>query len=216
MMFHVLLISLPYLLEGAVVTLWLSLATISLGMLLGFAVGTVGAVGPRPARALVTGYVFVLRGIPILVVMFLGYYAFPALGYRVNAYVAVGVAMVVYVGAFVSEIVRGAILAIPASQIAAAKSLGMRRWPMLREIVFPQALRMATPPLLNTALITVKQTSYVSVVGAWELSYAAREVVERTLAAFEIFLGVMAIYFVICYPLSLVARNLERRYAFAS
>ncbi|MFI4986682.1 MAG: amino acid ABC transporter permease [Alphaproteobacteria bacterium] len=215
-MFHVLVISVPYLLKGAVVTLWLSLVTISLGTLLGFTLGTVGAVGPWPLRAAVTGYVFLLRGIPILVVMFLGYYAFPALGYRVNAYVAVAAAMIVYVGAFVSEIVRGAILALPASQIAAAKSLGMRRWPMLRQVVFPQAFRLAIPPLLNTALTTIKQTSYVSVVGAWELSYAAREVVERTLAAFEIFLGVMALYFVICYPLSLLARNLERRYAFAS
>jgi len=215
-MFHVLIISLPYLLKGAVVTVWLSLATISLGTLLGFALGTAGAVGPRPLRAAMTAYVFVLRGVPILVVMFLGYYVFPALGYRVDAYVAVGAAMVVYVGAFVSEIVRGAILAVPSGQIAAARSLGMRRGPMLREIVFPQAFRMAIPPLLNTALTTIKQTSYVSVVGAWELSYAAREVVERTLAAFEIFLGVMVLYFIICYPLSVAARHLERRYAFAS
>ena len=215
-MFHVLIISLPYLLKGAAITVWLSLATISLGTLLGFALGTVGAVGPRPVRAAVAVYVFVLRGVPILVVMFLGYYVLPALGYKVDAYVAVGAAMVVYVGAFVSEIVRGAILAVPSSQIAAARSLGMRRWPMLREVVLPQAFRLATPPLLNTALTTVKQTSYVSVVGAWELSYAAREVVERTLAAFEIFLGVMVLYFIICYPLSLAARHLERRYAFAS
>lgn len=215
-MFHVLVISLPYLLKGAVVTVWLSFAVVSLGTLLGIALGTLGAVGPRPARRAVTGYVFVLRGIPILVVMFLGYYAFPAFGYRVDAYAAVGGSMAVYVGAFVAETVRGAILAIPSGQIAAAKSLGMQRWPMLREIVFPQALRMAVPPLLNTALTTIKQTSYASVVGAWELSYAAREVVERTLAAFEIFLGVMALYFVICYPLSVLARRLERRYAFAS
>lgn len=215
-MLNVLSVNLPYLLKGAVVTLWLSAAVISASMALGIALGALGAVGPGPVRLLVAGYVFVLRGIPVLVIMFLGYYTFPALGVRVNAYTAVAVSMIVYVAAFIAETTRGAILAVPSGQIAAAKSLGMRRWTMLREIVFPQALRIAVPPYLNTALTTIKQTSYASVVGAWELSYAAREVVERTLAAFEIFLGVMAVYFLICYPLSILAQRLERRYAFAS
>jgi polar amino acid transport system permease protein len=215
-MLNVLSVNLPYLLKGAVVTLWLSAAVISASMALGIALGALGAVGPRPVRLLVAGYVFVLRGIPVLVIMFLGYYTFPALGVRVDAYTAVAVSMIVYVAAFIAETTRGAILAVPSGQVAAAKSLGMRRWTMLREIVFPQALRIAVPPYLNTALTTIKQTSYASVVGAWELSYAAREVVERTLAAFEIFLGVMAMYFLICYPLSILAQRLERRYAFAS
>src|SRR5207244_12528757 len=124
---------------------------------------------------------------------------------------AVGFAHVVYVGAFTAEIVRSAILSVHPGQIAAAKSLGMRRTAILREVVLPQAVRIAIPPLLNNALTAIKQTSYASVVGAWELTYAAREVVERTLASFQIFLGVMAIYFTICYPLSLLARWWERR-----
>jgi ABC-type amino acid transport system permease subunit len=162
-------------------------------------------------RAAITGYIFVLRGIPVLVVMFLGYYAFPALGLRVDAYVAVGVAQIVYVGAFTAEIVRSAILSVHPGQVAAARSLGMRRGAILREVLLPQAVRIAIPPLLNNSLTAVKQTSYASIVGAWELTYAAREIVERTLASFQIFLGVMAIYFAICYPLSLLARWYEKR-----
>src|SRR5262249_14052227 len=165
----------------------------------------------RMVRAAITVYIFVLRGIPVLVVMFLGYYAFPALGFRVNAYVAVGVAQIVYVGAFTAEIVRSAILSGHPAQIAAAKSLGRRRGAILRELFLPQAPCIAIPPLLNNALTAVKQTAYASVVGAWELTYAAREIVERTLASFQIFLGVMAIYFAICYPLSLLARWYEKR-----
>jgi polar amino acid transport system permease protein len=88
----------------------------------------------------------------------------------------------------------------------------MRPFSILRAVVLPQATRIAIPPLLNNALTAVKQTSYVSVAGVWELTYAAREVVERTLASFQIFLGVMAIYFLICYPLSLLARASERRF----
>jgi His/Glu/Gln/Arg/opine family amino acid ABC transporter permease subunit len=207
--------NLPYLLSGAIMTLWLSLAVVSLSTILGLIIGTLGAVGGRTTRGLVTTYIFILRGIPVLVVMFLGYYAFPALGYRVNAYVAVGAAQIVYAGAFVAEIVRSAILSVPTGQIAAARSLGMARSKILMHVVFPQAVRFAIPPLLNTSLTTIKQTSYASVVGAWELTYAAREVVERTLAAFQIFLGVMAIYFCICYPLAALSRWCEGRFVVA-
>ena len=209
---HVLAQSLPYLLEGALVTLWMSLIVVTLGTLLGVALGIVASIGGRVTRGLVTAYVFILRGIPVLVVMMLGYYIFPALGYRVNAYIAVGIAQIVYIGAFVAEITRSAVNSVPASQVAAARALGMRRGKILREVVLPQAIRIAIPPLLNNSLTSIKQTSYVSVVGVWELTYAAREVVERTLASFQIFLGVMAIYFLLCYPLSLLARWSERRF----
>jgi His/Glu/Gln/Arg/opine family amino acid ABC transporter permease subunit len=208
---NVLATNLPYLLRGALVTLWLALVVVTLGTLLGTGLGILATGQSRILRAAITVYIFALRGVPVLVVMFLGYYAFPALGLRVDAYVAVGVAQIVYVSAFTAEIVRSAILSVHPGQIAAAKSLGMRRGAILREVVLPQAVRIAIPPLLNNALTAVKQTSYASVVGAWELTYAAREIVERTLASFQIFLGVMAIYFAICYPLSLLARWYEKR-----
>ena len=210
---NVLINNLPYLLKGALVTLELSVVVLIAGNLLGLVIGIVATSVGRIGQSPITAYIFVLRGIPILVIMLLGYYAFPALGYRVPAYVAVGVAQIIYVSAFVAEIVRSAILSVPSGQIAAARSLGMRRFSILKEIVLPQATRIAIPPLLNNSLTAIKQTSYVSVVGVWELTYAAREVVERTLASFQIFLGVMAIYFIICYPLSLLARRWERRAA---
>jgi His/Glu/Gln/Arg/opine family amino acid ABC transporter permease subunit len=210
-MINVLVTNLPYLLRGALVTLWLALIAVSLGTLLGTGLGILAAGKSRVMRGAITVYILALRGIPVLVVMFLGYYALPALGLRVDAYVAVGIAQIVYVGAFTAEIVRSAILSVHPGQVAAAKSLGMRRGAILREVLLPQATRIAIPPLLNNSLTAVKQTSYASVVGAWELTYAAREIVERTLASFQIFLGVMAIYFAICYPLSLLARWYEKR-----
>jgi His/Glu/Gln/Arg/opine family amino acid ABC transporter permease subunit len=210
-MVNVLATNLPYLLRGALVTLWLALIVVTLGTLLGTGLGILATGKSRIVRAAITVYIFVLRGIPVLVVMFLGYYAFPALGLRVDAYVAVGIAQIVYVGAFTAEIVRSAVLSVHPGQVAAARSLGMRRGAILREVLLPQAVRIAIPPLLNNSLTAVKQTSYASIVGAWELTYAAREIVERTLASFQIFLGVMAIYFAICYPLSLLARWYEKR-----
>jgi polar amino acid transport system permease protein len=210
-MLNILIANLPYLLKGAQVTLWLSFAVVSLGTLLGIGIGILATIGNVFLRAFITSYIFTLRGIPILVVMFLGYYACPALGISVNAYVAVGVAQIIYVGAFVAEIMRSAIASVPSGQVAAARSLGMRRITVLRQVVLPQAARIAIPPLLNNSLTAIKQTSYASIVGVWELTYAAREIVERTLAAFQIFLGVMAIYFLICYPLALAARWSEKR-----
>jgi His/Glu/Gln/Arg/opine family amino acid ABC transporter permease subunit len=208
---NILISNLPYLLKGAVITLALAAVIVTVGNLLGLLLGAVSASVGRFGQGLITVYIFVLRGIPVLVIMLLGYYMFPALGYRVPAYVAVATAHIVYVSAFVAEIVRSAINSVSRGQIAAARSLGMRHFGILREIVLPQATRIAIPPLLNNSLTAIKQTSYVSVVGVWELTYAAREVVERTLASFQIFLGVMAIYFLICYPLSLFARWCERR-----
>jgi polar amino acid transport system permease protein len=210
-MLNILVANLPYLLKGALVTLWLSLAVVSLGTLFGIGIGILATIGNIFLQAFITTYIFALRGIPILVVMFLGYYACPALGIPVNAYVAVGAAQIIYIGAFVAEITRGAIASVPQSQVAAARSLGMRRTTVLRQVVLPQAARIAIPPILNNSLTAIKQTSYASIVGVWELTYAAREIVERTLAAFQIFLGVMAIYFLICYPLSLAARWCEKR-----
>jgi polar amino acid transport system permease protein len=208
----VLIANLPYLLRGASTTLILSIVVVGLGSVLGTALGIAASVAGRLLRALITSYIFILRGIPVLVVMLLGYYILPAVSGRANAYVAVAAAQIVYVAAFVAEIIRSAIQSVPPGQIAAARSLGMRPFSILRAVVLPQATRIAIPPLLNNALTAVKQTSYVSVAGVWELTYAAREVVERTLASFQIFLGVMAIYFLICYPLSLLARASERRF----
>lgn len=213
-MFDILASNLPYLLKGAVQTLWLALVGVGIGTIFGMVMGVVSAMAPAVIRWLITGYVFVIRGIPVLVWMFLAYYALPELGLIVGDVTAVIGALILYTGAFVTEIARGAILAVPKMQIEAAKGLGMRRMTMLRLVILPQAMAMSVPPLLNNSVMMIKATAYVSVVGVWELTYAAREVVERTLAAFQIFLGVMLIYFIICYPLTIAARRLEKRFAY--
>ena len=93
----------------------------------------------------------------------------------------------------------------------AARSLGMTRGLILQIVVLPQALRLAAPPYVSLCVSLVKATSLVSIVGLWELTMASREIVERTLAPFQIFIGAAAIYFCICYTLALYGRHLERR-----
>ena len=208
--------NLPYLMKGAVQTVWMSLSTVLLGTLIGLLLGFAAVSRFRVLRGFIDTYIFLIRGIPVLVLMFITYYAFPAAGYRVSSYTAVVVALVLYAGAFYTDIVRGALLSVPRGQIEAAKSLGIRgRWIVL-DILLPQAIKPSIPPWLNTSIVMVKSTSYAVIVGAWELTYASKEIVERTLATFEIFGAVMLFYFIICFPLSLLARRLERQSAVAN
>jgi polar amino acid transport system permease protein len=208
-----LLQSLPYLAKGAVQTVWMALITIVVGTALGLVLGLAAVSRFVWVGRFIDAYTFVTRGIPILVLMFVTYYAFPAVGYRVSPYVAVTVALVIYSAAFYTDVIRGALQAVPRGQAEAAKSLGIsRRW-IVVDILLPQAIRASIPPWLNTSIVMVKSTSYSAIVGGWELTYAAKETVERTLATFEIFGAVMLFYFVICYPLSLLSRRLEKQTA---
>jgi len=211
--FDVFFANLPYLLRGALVTLQIGAIGVVGGTLAGFALGVAGAMAGRAVRALVAVYVFIVRGVPILVWMFMGYFGLPLLGARLGGFLAVNIVLVAYTAAFVCEIVRGAILAVPRGQIEAARSLGMTGGGILRLVILPQAVRESLPPLVNNSVMIVKQSAYVSIVGVWELSYAAREVVERTMAPFSIFIGVMFLYFLICYPIAMSAQCLEKRYA---
>ena len=213
-MFDIFFANLPYLIKGTVQTLWLALAGVGLGTLLGMGLGVIAAMLGGFISRLITIYVFLIRGIPVLIWMFLAYFMLPQLGLVIGDVTAVIGALILYTGAFVTEISRGAVLSVPKHQVDAAKGLGMQKFTMLRLVILPQAMTMSIPPLLNNSVMMIKATAYVSVVGVWELTYAAREIVERTLAAFQVFLGVMLIYFLICYPLTIAAKRLEKRFAY--
>ena len=213
-MFDIFFSNLPYLMKGAVQTIWLGLAGVGFGTVLGLILGILNATMGGVTAGLINIYVFIIRGIPVLVWMFLAYYMLPQLGLIIGDTIAVIGSLMIYTGAFVAEIARGAVLSIPKHQIDAAKGLGMNKFRTLWLVIIPQAMKMSIPPLLNNSVMMVKATSYVSVVGVWELTYAAREVVERTLAAFQVFFGVMCLYFLICYPLSIAAKHLEKRYSY--
>lgn len=204
-------LNLGYLLKAALVTVEIAAATVGLSFIVGTALGVLAALGGRVIRAVLATYVFLTRGIPVLVLIFIAYFCLPKLGVDAPNYVAATIALVLYFSAFVADIVRGSILAVPKTTVEAGMSIGLKKYQILWQIQLPLGMRLALPPLVTTASIAVKSTSYASIVGVWELTYASREVVERTLAAFEIFTAVMLIYFCICYPISLAATFLQRR-----
>lgn len=203
--------SLGYLLKATQVTLTIAVATVVLSFLLGTFLGVVAALGGVLVRSVLAVYVYIVRGVPVLVLIFIAYFGLPRLGIDAPNYVAATIALVVYFAAFVADIVRGSIAAVSRTTVEAGMAIGLRKGQILTQIQLPLGMRLALPPLVTTASIAVKSTSYASIVGVWELTYASREVVERTLAAFEVFFTVMLIYFCICYPISLVAAYLQRR-----
>jgi His/Glu/Gln/Arg/opine family amino acid ABC transporter permease subunit len=200
-----------YLFRGAGMTLLMAGASVVPATVLGLVLALVHVFGRGVSRLLLQIYLFVMRGIPLLVLLTFVYYLLPLTGIDLPPFWGVVVVMALYYAAFMSEVFRAGILSLPRAQWDAARSLGMTRRLMLQIVIFPQALRLASPPFVSLCANLVKATSLVSIVGLWELTMASREIVERTLAPFQIFLGAAAIYFCICYTLALYGRYLERR-----
>jgi polar amino acid transport system permease protein len=200
-----------YLLRGAGMTLLMAAVSVIPATICGVLLALAQVFGSRIVKSVVIVYLFLIRGIPLLVLLTFTYYLLPLTGIDLPPFWGVVVVFAFYYAAFMSEVFRAGILSLPRAQWDAARSLGMTRRLMLQIVIFPQALRLASPPLVSLCANLVKATSLVSIVGLWELTMASREIVERTLAPFQIFLGAAAIYFCICYTLALYGRHLERR-----
>jgi polar amino acid transport system permease protein len=210
-MFAPLLHSYWYLFRGAGMTLLMAVASVVPATAAGLLLALAQVFGRRATKSAVQVYLFLMRGIPLLVWLTFVYYLLPLTGIDLPPFWGVVVVMALYYAAFMSEVFRAGIESLPQAQWDAARSLGMTRHLLLRIVIFPQALRLAAPPFVSLCVNLVKATSLVSIVGLWELTMASREVVERTLAPFQIFIGAALIYFCICYTLALYGRYLERR-----
>jgi polar amino acid transport system permease protein len=200
-----------YLLRGAGMTALMAASAALPATVLGVALALMQVFGGRLVQSAIIGYVFLIRGIPLLVLLTFVYYLMPLTGIDLPPFWGVVLVISLYYAAFIGEVFRAGILSLPQAQWDAARSLGMSRGLLLRIVVLPQALRLAAPPYVSLCVSLVKATSLVSIVGLWELTMASREIVERTLAPFQIFIGAAAIYFCICYTLALYGRHLERR-----
>jgi His/Glu/Gln/Arg/opine family amino acid ABC transporter permease subunit len=203
------------LLTGAEATLALSAATIIGSTAIGASAALLLTFGRRPFRVVIDVYLYIVRGVPLLLLLFFMYYGLPYSGIDIPPIPGGILVMSIYFGAFMCEVFRAAIEALPRAQWDAARSLGMRLPLMLAVVVLPQAVRLAAPPFINTCILLIKSTSLVSIIGLWELTLAGRQIVERTFAPFQILGGVALIYFVICYSLSRLGRLAEKRMRYA-
>jgi polar amino acid transport system permease protein len=194
--FGVVLDNLPLLLHGALLTIRLS----ALAMLFGLAVGIVGAAvstsGPRWARFIVRAYVEVIRNTPFLVQLFIIYFSLPAIGLRLRADQAALLGMSVNLGAYVTEIVRGGIEAIPFGQIEAGRALGLHGRHIFRFIVLRPALRIVYPALVSQFILLMLGSSVVSSISAVDLTAVANTLQSTTFRAFEFYFAATLIYLV--------------------
>lgn len=205
--------SAPVLAEALTQTLLLSVLTCVFAGLAGFIVGEASVHAGRVPSWIIRRYIDVVRGIPLLVFIFLTYYSLPAIGIDTSATVSAVISLTLYFSGFVAESVRGAIQSIPKGQIQSALALGMTRTKAELNVVLPQAARVALPSFINLLSIVVKSTALVSIIGVWELTLATREIVVRTARPFELFLTAMIIYFIISYSIVLLSKAVEARLA---
>lgn len=210
-MFPLFIETFPYLAKGAVYTLYLSAICLSLGLIIGILSGVLSVMHSKFLRSIIFVYVYIIRGIPLLVLLFLTYYCLPIFGIELNPEIAAATSISLYNGAFISEIIRGAIISLPIGQTDASKSLGMRYSLYMRKVIIPQAMRYAIPSIVNVALMCVKFTALVSIISVWELTFAGKEMSEATLRPFLIYMEVALIYFIFCFSLSRLGIFLERR-----
>ena len=199
------------LMRGLAVTLQLSALIILFGTIIGLFGGIGLLYGPAWLRAILRAYVDIIRGTPLLVVIFLIFYGLPALNLEISGFQAAVVAFSLFAGAHISEIIRGGISSVPRGQTDAAKALGLTFWPSLTWVVLPQALPVLLPPWVNTAVEMVKGSSLVVLVSVSDLMFATVKVAERTGDPMPLYLTAAAIYVVINLTISRFGVWLERR-----
>ena len=200
-----------YLIMAAQWTVLLSLIAFVGGALVGLPIALMRVSPSRTLRIVAGGYIQLIQGTPLLILLFLTYFGLGILGYKLAPLVAAGLSLTLYAAAFLGEIWRGCIEAVPRTQWEASDCLGLDRFQQYAYVILPQAFKMAIPPTVGFMVQIVKNTSLASVVGFVELARAGQIVNNSTFEPFTIFCIVAAIYFAMCYPLSLASRFLERR-----
>jgi len=211
--FELIMQSFPLLLLGAGVTVQITVLSVGFGLLIGMFVGIARLSTLWPVKVLAAIYVDFIRGTPLLVQIFLIYFALPIIvGQRIDPFIAAITACSVNSGAYVAEIFRGGIQSIDKGQVEAGRSLGMTWVQTMRYIILPQAFKRIIPPLGNEFIAMLKDSSLVSVIGFEELTRRGQLVIARTYGSFEIWTTVAFIYLVMTFTISRFVDYLERRY----
>ena len=204
--------SLPMLLQGMGLTLQLSAVSLFFAMIIGIVASLMGMSNNIVLRAINRTLVAVVRGTPLLVQAFFIYFGITGLlGVRITAFLAGTIALSLNAGGYLSEIFRGGIQAVDPGQREAARSLGLSAGQTTWRIIIPQAIRICIPSVVNQWCITIKDTSIISVIGLAELTNAAESIIARTYRSFETWLMVGAMYFIIIWLLTKLARFVEKK-----
>lgn len=202
-----------FILEAAKWTLALSALAFIGGSVLGLAIALC-RVSERPLlRAASTGFIRIFQGTPLLLQLFLIFFGAPVFGLDINPWIAAGAALTLNSAAFLAEIWRGCIEAVPRGQWEAAEALSLTYGPRMRDVILPQAFKIALAPTVGYFVQVIKGTSLAAIIGFTEVTRAGQIINNATFEPLKVFSTVAAIYFLICWPLSLLAARMERRRA---
>ncbi|SCW41276.1 polar amino acid transport system permease protein [Rhizobium mongolense subsp. loessense] len=202
-----------FLLQGLKWTLLLSAIGFIGGGIFGLVIALARTSAHSALRKTAAGYISIFQGTPLLMQLFVVYYGIALLGVSIEAWLAVAIAFTLHASAFLGEIWRGGIQAIPKGQTEAANALGLHYVSRMKDVVLPQALKISLPATVGFLVQLIKGTSLAAIVGFIELARAGQIVSNQTYRPLLIFGIVGAIYFIICWPLSLYGARLENRMA---
>lgn len=202
-----------FILEAAKWTLALSVIAFVGGAILGLAIALMRTSESTWTRGISTTFIQIFQGTPLLLQLFLVFFGAPVLGLDINPWVAAGVALILNSAAFLGEIWRGCIEAIPRGQWEAAEALSLKYTARMRDVVLPQAFKIALAPTVGYVVQIIKGTSLAAIIGFVEITRAGQIVNNATFQPLIVFSVVAAIYFAICWPLSLLAARMERKRA---
>ena len=204
--------ALPILLMGAGVTIEITAFSVAIGFFIGLFVGIARISQFKILQIMAAVYADCIRGTPLLVQIFLIYFAVPmAIGQRVEPFIAAVAACGINSGAYVSEIFRAGIQAIDVGQMEAGRSLGLTWWQTMRFIILPQAFKNILPPLGNEFIAMLKDSSLVSVIGFEELTRRGQLIIAQTYGSFEIWMTVAVLYLIMTMAISRIVAFLEKR-----
>ena len=203
----------PYMLQGALVTLEISVLAMLLATVIGLVMGLISASDYSVLKAIIRAYVYFVRGTPALVQIFLIYFALPRIGLELSSFWSGVVALAFNSAGFISEIVRAGLQSIDAGQTEAALSIGMTNRQSILFILLPQSLRRVTPPLTNEMITLVKNSSLLSVISITELTRSAQLIIAERFVPFELYAALAVYYLVVISALSLGSEYVEKRLA---
>ena len=200
-----------YMLNGLVWTIGLAVIALTGGSIAGSVLALMAVSHNRAIRAFAKFYIFVVQGTPLLVTLFIAYFGANYIGVDVPPLVAISVAFSFYAAAFLGEIWRGSIDSVPVGQNDGAHALGLSRIDTMRFVIIPQAVKIATPPTVGFFVMLIKNTSLASVVSITELTRTAQIVSNATFKPLQVYLLAALFYFLVCFPLTLLSRRMERK-----
>ncbi|MBK3493795.1 amino acid ABC transporter permease [Viridibacillus sp. YIM B01967] len=203
--------NLPFLLKGAYYTLLITVVSMFFGLIIGLVTAIARIKGNRFFRTIARVYVSIIRGTPPLVQIVIVYYGLVDYGVELDAFTAAYIALSINIGAYVSEAFRGAIQSVPAGQTEAALATGMTEAQAMRRVVIPQAIRYAIPPLGNTFVGMLKETSLVSVIAVTELMRSAQLLVAQYYVYMPFYLAIGVMYWIMSTVFTFILNKVEKR-----